>query len=113
VPLVCRTQASVAGRQYLRTEFYLRAQDCPVDYHAVLAACKQPGSNVNVSQQGTSPRPLHVSEAQREAVPLHSSGSAPAGLLPIGVTTYTQLFSNEELAAIEAESGGHCKIYPS
>ncbi|KAI3425137.1 hypothetical protein D9Q98_008908 [Chlorella vulgaris] len=105
--LPIETRASVAGRQYLRAEYYLRAQDCPVDYHAVLAACKQPGSSVNASQQGTSPRPLHVSEAQREAVPLHSSvGSTPAGLLPIGVTTYTQLFSNEELAAIEAESDG-------
>ena len=92
-PCNCSATLEVAGRRYTRTRFYLRAEECPDNYHEVLAACQQ-------QPAGDGRSLLSQQEAERAA-----GNDAPAGLLPIGVTTYTQLFSDAELAAIEAAAG--------
>lgn len=89
----CSTTLEVAGRRYTRTRFYLRAEECPDNYHEVLAACQQrPGGD-------------GCSLPSQQEAEWATGDDAPPGLLPIGVTTYTQLFSDAELAGIEAAAG--------
>lgn len=87
----------VAGRRYTQTRYFLRAEECPDNYHSVVAAShKQPaGGRGGPAAQ----------EAEGTGDGSAAGDGAPAGLLPIGVTTYTQLFSDAELAAIELAAG--------
>ena len=97
----CSTTVEAAGRRYTRTHFYLRAEACPDNYHSVLAACrKQPvGGNVAVSGSPSG------QQADADEGGKAEGDEIPPGLLAIGVTTYTGLFSDAELAAIEAAAG--------
>ena len=76
-----------AGRQYTRTDYFLRAAECPTDYHDVMAACRS-----------------HDFPASTAAAKGMLPDAADPGLLPIGVTTY-RLFNEAELASIETEAG--------
>lgn len=172
-----RSHVEVAGRRYLKTEYFLRAGECPSNYREVAAAWEakaagagsaaagnsgglagatggtggtaSAGSNLVGSGAGTS-GPAGAGNATSAAAVTASvdisgagngsgsgaaqaaageAGDAPSqaptgpadpvlrtaaaaappplaeGLLPIGVATYTKLFSDAELAAIEAASG--------
>jgi hypothetical protein len=118
----------VSGRSYLKTEFFLPAQHpCPDNYQEALEAFQRRGSGSSngtgeeqqqqqqqrqqQQQDGAAAAPTAVEESAAAAAP---STAGPAGLLPIGVTTYTQLFSDAELRAIEEASGkDHCCLLPA
>lgn len=87
----------VAGRRYTQTRFFLRAEECPDNYHSVVAAVQHQAA-------GSSGSPA-AGEAEGAGGGSAAGDGTPAGLLPIGVTTYTQLFSDAELAAIEHAAG--------
>ena len=113
---VCRTAVEVLGRSYVRTEYFIRAAECPEDYHSVLAAYEAGGHGHRAGAAAATMAAAGQAAAAEEhqgqqgtvgsaAAAAASSMAAPAGLLPIGVTCYTQLFSGAELQAIEEGSG--------
>ena len=109
----------MAGRRYTRTRYCIRAEERPEDFDAAAAAWAARtspagsggiGNSSSSSSSGGEAADGMVTAAGGGA-PAPAGGappssSLPAGLLPIGITTYTQLFSEAELAAIEAASGG-------
>ena len=105
------TSVEVAGRRYTRTRYYLRAEECPDNYHAVLAACwrQQGGAGSGDGGGGATDGSGAASEPAAQPADDEVGGAAeeevPPGLLPIGITAYTGLFSSDELAAIEAAAG--------
>lgn len=105
-PHPCSTTVEpVPGRRYTRTEYFLRATECPAGYQQTRAAAA-------VRPQGA--------PASGEGAPCSGGGTAAAvqreggcplppeeeGLLPIGVTSYAGLFSEAELRGIEEGAGG-------
>lgn len=121
--LHCSTTVEVAGRRYARTRYFLRADECPNNYREALAACRRGGSDAGSAASGAGTncaaepadgqqRGVQEVEAGRTAATgavavaeEEADDAAKPGLLPIGITTFTQLFSNAELAAIEEASG--------
>lgn len=108
------TSVEVAGRRYTRTRYFVRAEECPDNYHAVLAACREQQGACDVSAGGSANASASTANGHSSGPTAQPAGdgeggaagdAAPAGLLPIGVTTYSGLFSNAELAAIEAAAG--------
>lgn len=114
------------GRRYMRTRYYLRAAEAPPNYPAAPGTAQQASSadagdgnaggtsGATASGQQQQQQQQCDSSMDEQALPpaAASAGDAscdaqavPPGLLPIGVTAYTGLFSNAELAAIEAAAG--------
>ena len=112
--MVCRTSVKVLDRSYVRTEYFIRAAECPEDYHSVLAAYKAGGHRHRAGAVAAAGQAATADEQQQQQQGTVGSASAltpsiaraaPAGLLPIGVTCYSQLFTGAELQSIEAGSG--------
>lgn len=115
----CRTVVEAAGRQHLRTEYFIRADEAPENYREATAggqAACQRGSCAGSggAADSTVGRQAGDSELAAAEAGASAAGQSPAvpamlaeGLLPIGVTTYTQLLSDAELARIEAGAGVH------
>lgn len=106
------------GRRYLKTEYFIRACEAPEDYGQVTAAwqgANQGGSgnssgreceNTTAGAQFGSDQPKARNEGAAAAgCKLDGPGLPSEKLLPVGVTTYTQLLSNAELSSIEAQAG--------
>lgn len=107
---VSSTIEAPGGRQYVKTEWFFRSGEAPTDYEAVLHKCASNNTGLDASQDACNidtviaavlnglVGSVENSTAAQERATMASQGTC---MLPVGVTTYNEVFATEEVTSIE------------
>jgi len=126
VPLETKIESN--GRKYVKTEYFFPEGEHPLEYNSVLVkaaantATRQAAAAAIVSDGGNDDnddkaaiKPIHQKKRNNEEdevssvmgdmlTMIQAKTKHPQGLFPVGITTYTQLFSLEELSEMELKA---------